>query len=147
MNEFRVALDRGVRLEDGSSSYSMDPLERAGLSWSFLEDTVVELAPTQIDGWDAVIVGGASVSAATVDCGRPPLLLARLGAGYDTVAVDACTERGILVTTAPDGVKRAMASAGITLVLALAHRLFEKDRRTRAGVWDRSAIGGGLSER
>jgi phosphoglycerate dehydrogenase-like enzyme len=147
MAGFRVAVDRGVRLYDGTSSYSMDPLERAGLTWSFLEETVVELGPGQIDGWDAVIVGGASVTEASVDCERPPLLLARLGAGYDTVAVEACTERGILVTTAPDGVKRAMASAGITLVLALAHRLFEKDRRTRAGIWDRSAIGMGLSER
>jgi phosphoglycerate dehydrogenase-like enzyme len=147
MSSFRVAVDRGVRLDDGTSSYSMEPLEHAGLSWSFLDETVVELQPEQVDGWDAVIVGGASVTESSLQSSRPPLLIARLGAGYDTVAVEACTDQGILVTTAPDGVRRAMASAGITLVLALAHRLLEKERRTRAGVWDRTAIGLGLSGR
>jgi phosphoglycerate dehydrogenase-like enzyme len=145
--EFRALVDRGVRLADGVSSYPMDTLDAAGVSWSFVDETVRELSPAQIEGWDAVIVGGAGVSASSVDCERPPLLIARLGAGYDTVAVQACTERGILVTTAPDGVRRAMASGGIAFLLALAHRLVEKDHRTRAGIWDRTAIGPGLSGR
>jgi phosphoglycerate dehydrogenase-like enzyme len=144
---FRVAVDRGIRLSDGTSSYPMETLDAAGLRWTFLEDKVDEIVPSQIDGWDAVLVGGASVSTASVACREPPLVIARLGAGYDTVAISACTERGILVTTAPDGVRRAMASGGMSFLLALAHRLVEKDRRTRAGVFDRSAIGPGLSGR
>jgi D-3-phosphoglycerate dehydrogenase len=125
----------------------MDPLDAAGVSWRFWDEHVREVPATQIEGWDAVIVGGASVSAASVECAQPPLLIARLGAGYDTIAVEACTERGIIVTTAPDGVRRAMASGGIAFLLALSHRLVEKHERTRAGVWDRSAIGPGLSGR
>ena len=125
----------------------MDTLDEAGVSWSFFDENVREVLPAQIEGWDAVIVGGSSVSAASIACEQPPLLIARLGAGYDTIAVEACTERGILVTTTPDGVRRAMASGGIAFLLALAHRLIEKDHRTRAGVWDRTVIGPGLSGR
>jgi D-3-phosphoglycerate dehydrogenase len=119
-------------------------LEAEGISWSFLDEIVPAFEPDQIDGADVVVVGGATVTPASLAGERPPRLFARLGAGYDTVPVDDCTAKGILVTTAPDGVRRAMASAGIALTLALAHRLVEKNARTHAGIWDRSAIGTGL---
>lgn len=147
MSAFRVSVDRGIRLDDGGSSYPMELLDDAGVEWSFWGERVREITPEQIDGFDAVIVGGSDLGARSVECDRPPLVIARLGAGYDNIAVDACTERGILVTTAPDGVRRAMASGGIAFLLALAHRLVEKDRRTREGLFDRSAIGPGLSGR
>jgi phosphoglycerate dehydrogenase-like enzyme len=41
----------------------------------------------------------------------------------------------IAVTITPDGVTRPMASAATTLVLALAHRLPERDRALHAGDW------------
>jgi D-3-phosphoglycerate dehydrogenase len=85
------------------------------------------------------------VDAAALACAQPPLVVARLGAGYDTVDVAACTERGILVTTAPSGVRRPMAAGGIAFLLALAHRLVEKDRRTREGIFDRNCVGTGLT--
>ncbi len=147
MAAFRVTVDRGIRVSDTVSSYPMDTLEEAGINWSFWDEYVREVRPDQIDGCDAVVVGGADVSAGSLECEQPPLLIARLGAGYDNIAIEACTERGVLITTAPDGVRRAMASSGIAFLLALAHRLVEKDRRTRDGVWDRSAIGMGLSGR
>ena len=61
--------------------------------------------------------------------------LARFGVGYDSVDVDACTDRGVLLTITPDGVRRPVAAAAMTLLLALAHRLLLKDRLTREGRW------------
>jgi phosphoglycerate dehydrogenase-like enzyme len=55
--------------------------------------------------------------------------------GLDFVDVPACTARGIAVTITPKGVTHPMASAAVTLVLALAHRLAERDRALRAGDW------------
>jgi D-3-phosphoglycerate dehydrogenase len=147
MTAFRVAVDRGIRLTDRTSSYPLDTLDAAGVAWSFLAENVRAIRPEQIDGWDAVIVGGSDVTPESVTCENPPLLIARLGAGFDNIAVADCSERGILVTLAPDGVRRAMASGGIAFLLALSHRLVEKDRRARAGNWDRLAIGPGLSGR
>jgi len=60
-------------------------------------------------------------------------LVARFGVGYDSVDVPACTEAGIGVSITPDGVRRPVAQAIMTLVLALAGRLMVKDRITRQG--------------
>ena len=60
-------------------------------------------------------------------------IVARFGVGYDTVDVDACTEAGIAVVITPDGVRRPVAVTILTLILALAGKLFDKDRITREG--------------
>ena len=108
MTPFKVAVDRGIRLTDRTSSYPLDTLDAAGVAWSFLAENVHAIRPEQIEGWDAVIVGGSDVTPESVTCENPPLLIARLGAGFDNIAVADCSERGILVTLAPDGVRRAM---------------------------------------
>jgi phosphoglycerate dehydrogenase-like enzyme len=63
-------------------------------------------------------------------------LVARLAVGYDRIDVAACTEAGILVTVAPDTVRRPMASAAIAYLLALTLKLFQKDRVIRENRWD-----------
>jgi phosphoglycerate dehydrogenase-like enzyme len=60
-------------------------------------------------------------------------LIAKVGVGYDNVDVPACTEAGIALVIAPDGVRRPVAVATITLLLALSGRLFVKDRLARLG--------------
>ena len=62
-------------------------------------------------------------------------LVARFGVGYDAVDVAACTEQGILLTIAPDGVRRPVASSVMAFTLAMAHRLATKDRLMRDGRW------------
>jgi phosphoglycerate dehydrogenase-like enzyme len=51
------------------------------------------------------------------------------------VDVDACTKAGVLVTIQPDGVRRPVAVAALTLVLALSQKLIAKHTLTRAGRW------------
>jgi phosphoglycerate dehydrogenase-like enzyme len=62
-------------------------------------------------------------------------LVARFGVGYDNVDVPACTRQGVLLTITPDGVRRPVAVAALTFILALAGRLLTKDRLTREGRW------------
>src|SRR4051794_18929231 len=72
---FRVLVDRGVRLDDGVSSYPLDLLDDAGVQWSFFEKKLADVIASEIDGSDAVIVGGANVTVDSVDCDRPPLVI------------------------------------------------------------------------
>ena len=54
----------------------------------------------------------------------------------------------MIVTNTPDGVRRPVATSVLTFILALTHKLFAKDRLTRAGRWDRdSTHGHGLTGR
>jgi phosphoglycerate dehydrogenase-like enzyme len=55
--------------------------------------------------------------------------------GYDNVDVPAITEQGIMLTIAPDGVRRPVASSVMAFLLHMAHRLDTKDRLVRDGRW------------
>ncbi|CAN5219980.1 D-glycerate dehydrogenase [soil metagenome] len=64
-------------------------------------------------------------------------VVANYAVGYDNVAVDAATRRGVLVANTPDVLTEATAELAIALMLALARRIGEGDRFLRSGErWD-----------
>lgn len=135
---FRVGVTRDVRRPDGSFAFApfdLSALEVEGVSWSFLEEDARPLAPELLAGLDGLYHFSAPVTAASLEGVDRLVLLARHGVGLDFVDVDACTERGIAVTVTPDGVTGPMASAAVALVLALSHRLRERDRALHEGDW------------
>src|SRR5690606_27044047 len=60
-------------------------------------------------------------------------VIARFGVGYDTVNVKACTDHGCALVITPDGVRRPVAVAIMTFMLALTGKLLPMDRLTRSG--------------
>jgi phosphoglycerate dehydrogenase-like enzyme len=56
--------------------------------------------------------------------------------GYDSVDVPAMSAAGVLVCNTPNAVPRPVATMALTFVLALAQKLFAKDRMTREGRWN-----------
>jgi D-3-phosphoglycerate dehydrogenase len=133
---FRVGITRDAVGADGSFAFGdigLGTLERAGLAWEIMPEHGRELAPNDIASFDGLLLLGAQVSAATLASNDRLAVIARFGVGYDGVAVDACTNHGVVLTIARDGVRRPMATAILTLVLALSQRMVMKDRATRAG--------------
>ena len=67
--------------------------------------------------------------------GRAPnlLIVSTNGAGYDTVDMKACTERGVLVVNQSGGNAEAVAEHVLGMMLALIKRFNECDRALRAG--------------
>jgi D-3-phosphoglycerate dehydrogenase len=61
------------------------------------------------------------------------LLVSTNGAGYDTVDLDACTERGILVVNQSGGNAESVAEHVVGMMLTLVKRVVECDRALRAG--------------
>jgi D-3-phosphoglycerate dehydrogenase len=61
------------------------------------------------------------------------LIVSTNGAGYDTVDVRLCTERGILVVNQSGGNAEAVAEHVIGMMLCLVKRVGESDRALRAG--------------
>ena len=142
---FRVGVTRDVVRSDGTTVYDLSALDAAGVEWEQLPEHGRELAARDVAGYDAVIVFSPRIRAGALAGEQRPLLVARLGVGYDTIDIAACTERGVLLTITPDGIRRPMAQAGMAFVLALAHRLRERDDHVRRGGWDRFAhVGVGL---
>jgi phosphoglycerate dehydrogenase-like enzyme len=107
-----------------------------GVSCEFFSEHLPEVTPEQISGYDAVISLTPRFSQQTLSgTGSELGILARFGVGYDMVDVEALTERDVILTITPDGVRRPVATAIITFMLALTHELFARDRLVRQRRW------------
>ena len=152
-NSFRVGITRDTLREDGTPIF--DPgalriLEEAGLAWEFIDENVRELTAAHGARYDALCVLNPRVPAAAVSGPeRRVKIVARMGVGYDSVDVAACTANGVILTNTPDGVRRPVAVSILLLILAVSHKLLTKDRITRAGRWAETTMhmGVGLSGR
>ena len=60
-------------------------------------------------------------------------IFANYAVGFDNVDLKAAQERGVMVTNTPGVLTDTVAEHAFTLLLALAHRVAEADRFTRAG--------------
>ncbi|MEX2142002.1 MAG: NAD(P)-dependent oxidoreductase [Pirellulales bacterium] len=115
----------------GLSLLDADP----NVAWSFLPVNEPVLRPELITPYDGLLVLAPQVSAATLEGADRLRIVARFGVGYDNVDVEACTRHGVALTITPDGVRRPVAVAVMTFLLALSHKLLIKDRLTREGRW------------
>jgi phosphoglycerate dehydrogenase-like enzyme len=149
---FRVGLTRDLLAEgtSGLGDTGVDLLDGvAGLEWEYLPERVGTFTRDQFDAYDAIALLGGKVTPESIGPNPRVAVLARYGVGYDTIDIEACTRAGIAVTITPDGVRRPMATAIMTLILALATRLRAQDRLTRSGGWSRKidVMGIGLTGR
>jgi phosphoglycerate dehydrogenase-like enzyme len=136
---FRVGVTADFLRPDGSIGFGDIGLELLAenprVSYEFLPPCGGELSRDVVDAFDSLLVLGPRVTAATVDGCRRLAHIARFGVGYDSVDVEACTRNDVLLSITPDGVRRPMAVSALAMLLALTHRLIEKDRLTRDGRW------------
>ncbi len=152
MAKFRVGISRDAITANGTvfGEQAFKVLEDPAVEWEFLPEKVAELPPEYGDAYDAICLMSAKVTRKTLaGPNRKVKLIARFGVGYDSVDVPACTEHGVMLTITPDGVRRPVAASVIGFMLALAHRMFLKDRLTREGRWGEKGnyLGSGLMGR
>ena len=123
--------------EVGWGDIALDLLDGVpDVEMAFLREHEPVLTPGNAADYDALAVLGSRVTAELVDNAPRLAVVARFGVGYDNVDLEACTRNGVAVTITPDGVRRPMAATAMTFILALAHRLLEKDKLTREGRWN-----------
>jgi phosphoglycerate dehydrogenase-like enzyme len=140
MTQFLIGLTRDLLNSAGAPAFGEEALRvldhDPAVRWEFFPDATDEITPAQLARYDALYVNAPRVTSAsfTEGPGRTRLI-ARHGVGYDSVDVAACNQHGVLLTIQPDGVRRPVAVAALTFVLALSQKLFTKDRLTRAGRW------------
>ena len=137
MSAFRIALSGDFNKSDGSPAYPMfdlSPLENAAdVEVAYVDPVDGRMTAASLADFDALILLTPIFDADSIPQDGRLTIVARFGVGYDTVDVDACTKAGIGVCITPDGVRRPVAVTIMTFVLALAGRLFDKDRLTREG--------------
>ena len=135
---FRVGITRDFLKKDGTPAFhdiGLDLLDAAKIPWEVLPTLDPEIRPDHARDYDGLLVLAPKVTAGTLEGAGRLKIVARFGVGYDNVDVAACTRAGVILTITPDGVRRPVAAAALTFLLALSHKLLIKDRLTRAGRW------------
>jgi phosphoglycerate dehydrogenase-like enzyme len=139
---FRVGFSADFLRDDGSLAFPdiglslLDGVDR--LEHEFLREYRPEYLPEQLADYDVVISLRPRVTAQSLEGVSRLCAIGRCGVGYDNVDLHACTNHGIAVYITPAGVVRPVAESILLLVLALSHRLLQKDRLVRQGRWAES---------
>ncbi|MEJ8850918.1 hydroxyacid dehydrogenase [Variovorax rhizosphaerae] len=115
-------------------------LRDAGASLEFMAEPIDEasLASRLSKGdVDAVILRGSKpFTAGVLAMAQGLKIIAKNGAGVDSVDLAEAARRGITVAVAPGGNADAVAEHAIALMLALVRDLHRLDRKLKAGGWE-----------
>lgn len=151
---FRVGTTRDLMTRSGRPAFderAFDELKaNPEIEWEWIPESVREITPEIAARYDGLHLNAPKLTASSIardDCRLK--IVARNGVGFDSVDVAACAAKGILVTNTPLAIRRPVAVAAMTLILALSGRLFAKDRIVREGRWGEKVehMGEGLTTR
>lgn len=135
---FRCGITRDFLTADGSLVYrdiGLQSLSEAGVCHSFLERNEKAIPSDLLGGYDAVISLTPAYTAASFAPDNDLLAIVRFGVGYDMVDVEACTEAGVLLCITRGAVNHSVGEAILSWMLALSHRVADKDRLVRQNRW------------
>lgn len=143
-----IGISRDFLGRDGANLWGdigLGRLDDLATPWEYLPEVTTELTPEQIDGRPAVIFAAPAVTEDTfTGVAESPLVLARFGVGFDAVDLAACTAHDVAVTITPDGARRPVATAALTLILGTLQNVSLKDRLVREGRWAENSLWMGL---
>jgi phosphoglycerate dehydrogenase-like enzyme len=110
-------------------------LKEADISYRFLDYHERTLSARSLEGLDALISLSPRITADSLSSADRLIGIARFGVGYDMVDVNACTGANVGLFITVGSVNYSVAEAILGWMLALGHRLRQKDRLTREGRW------------
>lgn len=141
---FRVGLTRDFLSPEGKLAYpdiGLDLLDAVPeIQRSFLAERSSPLRAQDVEGLDAVISLAPQWTAETLKGAGRLVGVVRFGVGYDSVDVAACTAAGVALAVTPGAVNRSMAESILTWMLALSHRVLQKDRLVRESRWGEKVL-------
>lgn len=81
------------------------------------------------------------IDSRVLDAAGPQLRgVCNFAVGYNNIDLEACAERGVVVTNTPDAVTEGTADMAWGLLMAVSRRLIEGDRFVRDGSWARHGV-------
>ena len=151
---FHVGITRDLLDARGGPCFGQRAFEvlkgNSAITWEWLSEELTEITPDVAARYDGLYVGMPRLSRASLarsDCRLK--VHARHGVGFDNVDLAAATAKGVAVTNTPVAVRRPVAVATLTLIFALAGRLFRKHELVQQNRWNDRVdfMGQGLTTR
>jgi D-3-phosphoglycerate dehydrogenase len=103
------------------------------------EAELIEMIPE----YDAMIVRSATkATAAVIEAAKNLKIIARAGAGYNNIDVDACNKKGIAVIITPTGNTNAVIELTLGLMLNWVRHISIGNQSMKEGKWDKKNLKG-----
>lgn len=96
----------------------------------------VEAIKKDVVDCDAILARTAPFPREVIEAAPNLKVIGRHGVGVDNIDVEACTERGIWVTYAPESNASSVAEYTIGMIVALARNFLRGDKATRTSDWE-----------
>ena len=127
-----------VLIADKFEESGRDGLREAGFEFLYEPDLKGDLLVEAIrsSGADILAVRSTLVTRPMLEAGRL-VLVVRAGAGFNTIDVEAASERGIYVANCPGKNSLAVAELAFGLILALDRRIPDNTADLKRGVWNK----------
>lgn len=131
--KFNVYVSRDDRVEHRDYGMGLESLlESPDVEVTFMPPREYKTIRTEdLRGADAVILLKDAITAETLEGLDDLQVVSRFGAGFDSVDIDACTERGIVVTNAPQGVRHSVAQSTVGMLIVCASNMRRYDNIVR----------------
>lgn len=94
-----------------------------------------EEAIQMLQGVDALIAGGIKVTRKVLEAADRLKIVARRGVGFESVDLQAATERGVVVTITPGALNHSVADFTFGLMLSIARKIPIADKAVRGNKW------------
>ena len=141
---FKVGLTRDFLSPDGKLNYKdigLDILESAeGVEYEFLKTHRSPVTPDMLKGYNAIISLASAYNSESFIGINDLKAICRFGVGYDMVDLKACSDANVIVTITKGSVNYSVAEAVITWMLALCHRVLQKDKLVRSVGWSTRSL-------
>lgn len=132
-----------VLIADKADSICEKILKERGLEAVYKPGLPLPELKKEIASCDAVIVRSATrITSEVVDAAAKLKAVARAGSGVDTIDVQACSAKKILVMNTPFGNTVSTAEHAIALMMALARHIPQAHASTIAGKWEKNKFEG-----
>jgi D-3-phosphoglycerate dehydrogenase / 2-oxoglutarate reductase len=128
-----------VGLDIGGRQPAAEILDAAGFVWTHKYGAphwADDATHAALQGMSAILAGSETFDANTLRDATALKVIARNGVGYDKVDLDACTERGIVVTYTPGVMADAVADLSMALLLGAVRHIATGDRIIKSGGYD-----------
>jgi D-3-phosphoglycerate dehydrogenase len=126
-----------ILIADGLAGSAVDRLQELGHDCDVRTDVTGDRLPSEITGFDILIVRSTPVSAETIEASDRLIVIIRAGAGTNTIDTDAAASRGIYVCNVPGRNAAAVAELTMGLLLAVDRRIPDNVTELRAGRWNK----------
>ena len=132
-----------VLIADELSDVAARAFAERGIEADVRPGLAPEALAEAIEGYEGLAVRSATrVTADLLERATQLRVVGRAGTGVDNVDIHAATARGIVVMNTPHGNSVTAAEHTIAMMCAMARRIPQADRSTRAGAWERGRFMG-----